>query len=153
MTYHEQSHYCRVMIGHSLGRMGGQSRSTPMPSSSKAASSTCMPSRSMCTLMHSNVSSSLACGRCVARYLASIEFIATFYLYYHTYGCLWPASRWFGAINDKWGMAAKYASENNTLARSRARRPLWSAHMGSASCFSRSAHIALLPVFRTTSSI
>ena len=23
VTYHEQSHYCRYMIGHSLGRMGG----------------------------------------------------------------------------------------------------------------------------------
>ena len=26
VTYHEQSHYCRFMIGHSLGRMGVQRR-------------------------------------------------------------------------------------------------------------------------------
>ena len=28
VTYHKQSHYCRFMIGHSPGRMGGQRRCT-----------------------------------------------------------------------------------------------------------------------------
>ena len=28
VTYHEQSHYCRFMIGHSLGRVGGHRRGT-----------------------------------------------------------------------------------------------------------------------------